>query len=399
MRYKLLLFTIFFALVFISCEDYVTEVDPLVYAVEDEVLDEPTQIPFLIKGVKQRFATATSELFIIADGLSDAFFFDNNVPNATYTSYNEIDNGEIFLDNNSVDAALYDIGELRYFADRLIERVQAMSGVDDADYRAAMFNGYFYGGVARYYYATYFGLEPNRGGGTIDNSAFIDSPEMYGLAIEKFVLALDYVANDAEARIVNSFIARAHLYNEDYSQAAVYAVNGMQEGDDDFLALYSPLTNNTYYVHAGTLRKQFVVDYRYHDYIVADSQEVNRIDIGEVYGNDGTLYYYQTRYFEASSPIPLMTWQENNLMLAELALRGQGSGDALSLVNSVRASHDIEPLDNIDLDVLLQERDKELFVRASRLPDQRRFDKWHLDPGTWQYLPLTEGERNANPNL
>ena len=94
-----------------------------------------------------------------------------------------------------------------------------------------------------------------------------------------------------------------------------------------------------------------------------------------------------------------MTWQENNLMLAELALRGQATGDALALVNEVRASHSIANLASVDLDVIYVERDKELFCTGSRLPDERRFNKWHLGSGTWQYFPITIDEINSNHNL
>ncbi len=53
----------------------------------------------------------------------------------------------------------------------------------------------------------------------------------------------------------------------------------------------------------------------------------------------------------------------------------------------------------VDLDVIYAERDKELFCTGSRLPDQRRFNKWHLGVGTWQYFPITSDEINSNKNL
>jgi len=95
-----------------------------------------------------------------------------------------------------------------------------------------------------------------------------------------------------------------------------------------------------------------------------------------------------------------MTWQEVNLMRAELKLRGAGSGDALALVNEVRASHNLAALTTVDLDVIYTERDKELFCTGVRLPDERRFSgKWHLGAGKWMYFPITQGERNNNPNF
>jgi hypothetical protein len=110
-------------------------------------------------------------------------------------------------------------------------------------------------------------------------------------------------------------------------------------------------------------------------------------------------YYRQDMYPEQGSPITVLTWQEMNLVRAELALRGQGGGDALALVNAVRASHSIDPLAAVDLDALIVEREKELFTTGARLIDQRRFDQWHLGDDTWQYLPITRSERANNPNV
>ena len=86
-------------------------------------------------------------------------------------------------------------------------------------------------------------------------------------------------------------------------------------------------------------------------------------------------------------------------MRAELSLRGVGGEDALQLVNEVRSSHGLEDLTSVNLDTVLEERDKELFCTGSRLPDQRRFERWHLSSDKWQYLPIPLDERNNNPHF
>jgi hypothetical protein len=111
------------------------------------------------------------------------------------------------------------------------------------------------------------------------------------------------------------------------------------------------------------------------------------------------MFYYQRKYDVETAPIATMSWQENHLMRAELILRGNLAGDALSLVNEVRTSHGVTQLGSIDLAGIEVERDKELFCTATRLPDQRRFGSFHLGPDRWQYLPITQNERNENPNL
>lgn len=396
-RIFFLLFTA--SLIFVSCKDYVTGVDPLVTAVDDNTLNTEAQLPFLTKGVQTRFAYALAQTDVCAAGLSDAFIFDNNVPNATYSQFAEIDAGDIQLDNNSVDEAYNTTGQFRFYADDLVRRTNSITVTDNTIKNNALFVGNFYGGYARFLYATYFGLNPTQGGSPIDNSAFINSDQMYELAIQKFVESLKYTTDELTIKSVNSVIARAYLYKGDYANAATYATNGLVSGDAPFEALHNVNQDNYWWEQAGALRPQFCADFRFKAYIDADPNEANRIKLDSIKGNNDVMYYYQVVYPEDVSPQTIISWQENNLIRAELILRGTGSGDALTLVNEVRASHSIDPLASIDLDGIYTERDKELFASANRLADQRRFDKWHLGQGTWEFLPVTQREREGNPNL
>ena len=398
-KLNLFLIFIFTMLVYTSCKNYVTNVDPLVTAVDDSELNNEAQIPFVIKGVETRFAYALAQTDVCAAGLSDAFFFDPNVPSATYPSFDEIDRGKIQLTNNSVDGAYNPVGQFRFYADDLIRRVNSIPISDDAVKNNALFTGYFYGGYARYLYAAYFGLNPTEGGSPIDNSPFINSNEMYDLAIEKFKESIKYLSDDLMIRTVNSVIARAYLYKGDFPNAASYASNGLVVGDAPFQALHNSNQDNYWWEQAGALRPQFVADLRFKGYIDSDPNEVNRIKIDSVIGFNDEIYYFQVVYPEDVSSQNIITWQENNLIRAELILRGAGSGDAIALVNEVRTSHAIAPLNSVDLDVIYSERDKELFASGNRLVDERRFNKWHLSAGTWEYLPVTERERNGNPNI
>ena len=108
----------------------------------------------------------------------------------------------------------------------------------------------------------------------------------------------------------------------------------------------------------------------------------------------------QIKYPDSDSPISIIDWQENHLILAELDLRGEATGgSALGAVNEVRASHGLFSLDEVDYSVLLHERDKELFCRGQRLIDQRRFPDelpWHT--GEWHYMVIPYEEEYANPN-
>jgi len=399
MKKIIFLFLLTFALFAIqSCEDYVQSIDPLINQVEDERLNDPSQLDFLIKGVLTDFADTQDNLYVLADGLSDELFFDFNVPNATFGTFQEIDEGNIRLDNNSVDGVFNNLGETRFLADDLLRRLGVMSGVPADKEKEAKFVANFIGGVTRYWYAAYFGLNPTEGGGVIDAGPFIPSEQMYDLAIDKLQAALSNAPTAYDARVVNSTIARIYLIRGNYSAAESFAQNGMVDGDAPYQGLHSIVANNYWWVQAGIGRTQWVVDYRFKDYIDADPAEANRIQIGPIVGNDGTTIYYRQERYGQDSPLTFISWQENELMLAEIEVR-LSKGDPLSRVNAVRASHGLSPLASVDLDVIYTERDKELFTLGMRLLDQRRFGRFHLPPGSWQYLPITERERLANDNL
>ena len=86
-------------------------------------------------------------------------------------------------------------------------------------------------------------------------------------------------------------------------------------------------------------------------------------------------------------------------MLAEADVRDGNAAGALGHVNAVRASHSLDALESIDLDGLMFEREKEFFASGFRLVDQRRMNTWHLGADTWQFLPITQSERNNNDNF
>lgn len=398
-----LLLLLSLVVVWSSCEDYATSVDPLIDRVEDELLTSESQVPFVVNGVKTRFAATQDQLMVMACLLADEFFFDGNLPGASWPQYSEIDLGEITLDNASISNNSLLLGELRFFADDLVRRVGEIDFTNNDLKESALFEGNLYGGIARYLYATYIGLNPNEGGGVIDNGPFIPSNEMYALAIEKFKAALTHTSDGYQQRIANSLLARSYLFKGDYANALTYAQGGMAAGDAPFQGLHNLEANNYFWQQAGAGRTQGGADARFHDYIVADPKEANRVLIEEIKGNDGTTTYYrQAKYPVEASPVTFISWQENELMLAELELRS-GNANALNRVNNVRASHGIDPLAAVDMRALIVERDKELCFTGVRLADQRRFDSeyqtWHLTPDKWKYLPITNNERNINPNI
>lgn len=383
----------------VACNDYVSDVQPLITQAQDNLLNTEAQVPFLVAGVKQQFANIASQLAGESDMLSDQVIYTSDIPTASFPQFEEIDKGLILTNNASVTNLALALGPLRFYADDLVRRIGIITFTNTAIQNDGLFTGYLYGGYARYLMAVNFGLNQNQPGNCIDAGPFIAQTDLLNQAIDKLKSALTVASKATDTRIVNSLIAKAYLAKSDYTNAAIYAVLGMAKGDADFNALYSSTSQTWWWGFAGNGRVQAGVNSRFNGYITADPNEANRIKIKTVKGTSGATYYYQIKYPNQDSPMPVMTWQENNLMLAELILRGNATGNALALVNDVRASHSIAALTAITTDGVLVERDKELFCQGSRLMDQNRTGNWHLAAGTWHYLPIPDRERLANPNL
>lgn len=397
-KYLLLVLPLF---VFISaCEDYIADVDPLIDVVQDNLLTSESQTEFVVRGVQQRFSVVASQIACQMDLLSDQMHYTSDIASASFPSFEEIDKGAI-VDNNATTTGTYrQLGELRFFADDLVRRANELTFVDPAKQSLALFNGNLYAGIARFYLATGFARSQNEPGSPIDAGTFIPAATLLDQAVEKYNAAANATTDALSKRIANSLIAKAYLAKGAYAQAAAAAANGMTSGDANFNALNSDVSNIYYWGFAGAGRVQIAVANRFNDYITADPKEVARIKINSVVGVSKATYYWQLKYPDKGSAFVMMTWKENNLMRAELILRGNATGNALDLVNAVRASYSLNNLTTIDLAGLMVERDKEMFVQGTRLIDQNRGAvPWHLAATTWRYLPISETEKLNNPNL
>jgi starch-binding outer membrane protein, SusD/RagB family len=396
----------FFAIVVTGCADFVQGIDDPIDQIPDPLLTDESQVLFLENGVKQRFALGWGQTIVLAEGLSDAFRFGGS--NATFPTFEQAHLCDFLTDNNSSSNAMLRLGQSAYLADNLIERVNAIGTFENAARRSsALYTAHLYGGLTRFQWATYYGLGPTEGGGFDVTgqraSPFVPSQNLYGIAVGRFNQALEHATAD-QARVVQSLKARTLLYNGDFPAALTAVSAGLTPADNPFQALYSTESANNWFADAGIGRSQLVPVDRYAAYIEEDEAEAARIPLISPANFTGLI---QNAYPTTSSPITVMSWQENYLMGAELGIRtgagtvtiGGSSYTPLELVNAVRESYDIDPLGSVDLDVIYVERDKELFARGQRLADNRRFNDFDHCAGPWRYIVITERETNNNDAL
>lgn len=416
MLFKKLIYLVILAGLFImpACEDFVQNVEDPINVVNPDALTSEDQVQFYMNGVIGRYHITHDALTVIACGLSDACVFQTDfVADATFPTFGDIDRGVIEFDNNSVDGPFNTLGQGRYLADAFLQAIAEIDFTDQALKKKAEYTGNLYAGLTRYSYAAYFGLEVgDNGGGVIDAGPFIPSTEMYGMAIEKLQAAVAGAPTPYDARVGNSLIGRIHVYMGNYAEAKSFLEGGLIKGDAPLQSVHTLESTNVWAAQAGRSRTQYSVNSRFNDYIAQNPQEASRVPIEVIPDEDltdvgvaATRDFYRQIKYDRESEINIISWQENNLLLAEVEMRINGTTGAvkaLQLINEVRASHDIDPLSpatTVNIDLILTERDKELFVTGNRMIDQRRTNTFHLPEGTWRFFPITQNERNQNPNF
>lgn len=417
MRFSLLFTGVVGAAVSLSaCDSFVEDTDLPIDRVESDSLTQQSEIGFLATGVKEGFNDTYDALAVAADLLSDAAQFDQGVRNATFPTFGEVDRGDILFDNNTIDNVYNALNEYRFLADEILNRADAIDFTSDDEgaeaERLARYTGNLHGGISRYFLGAYFSPDPQAqtGGAPISPdrespSAVIPTSELYNQAQQKLETALQFVADGDDGayqtRLINTMRARIALFAGNREQAASFAANGLIEGDPAFQGQYVVGTSpNNWWSEGGRGRTQVSIDDRFFDYDQEDNRMLVETAPPASASNPGP-FYRQALYQDAGDPIPFLTWQENALILAEADIFDGNSDDseARDLINSVRASRGIAELgdEDVDQDTLLEVRDRELFTRGLRLIDQRRFGL-PLANGTG-FFPLTQSERNANPNL
>lgn len=130
---------------------------------------------------------------------------------------------------------------------------------------------------------------------------------------------------------------------------------------------------------------------------------------------DGNRMWLQGKYAGLGTPLPIATYDEAQLILAEAALRGGSPTDAVNIINALRARSSTPAYTGATdqasvLALLIEERRRELWLEGQHLYDTIRFNLT-LSPttgstfskggtyGTTKCLPLPNVERLNNPNI
>lgn len=246
----------------------------------------------------------------------------------------------------------------------------------------------------------------------IDEGPLLTPAQVLGLAEDRFDRALELANQASTTSLANAArVGRARVRLDLGNMAG--AASDAREVPEGFVlnATYSAANSRRWNrIYDDNYRNLYIsVHPSFHDLEVdgVPDSRVPVVDAGRN-GHDGvTRVWQQLKFTEVGSPIPIASWREAQLILAEAA----GGAEAVAAINALRASASLPAYGGgSDAEITAQvreERRRELYLQGHRLNDMLRFDipfeagTTHkgVDFGPTTCLPLPDAERLNNPNV
>jgi len=244
----------------------------------------------------------------------------------------------------------------------------------------------------------------------IDEGPILTPHEVLRIAEQRFTTAIEYAkaaGRDDLETMARVGRARARLDLGDLEGAAADAEQ-VPEGfvwNAEYSTINGRRENRLYNLN----RRNRYLSVNPVDYgaLELDGQPDPRVPVTDsgLKGHDGsTQHYYQHKYPSADAPIPLASWAEAQLIIAEAR-----PAEAEAAINRLRAHQGLPayvPSGDILADVL-EERRRQLFSEGHRLNDMLRhglpfptgFNHKGQAYGPITCMPLPEQEKRSNPNI
>lgn len=410
----LVVFALMLPLLFTACDtDTLLNVDaPSQMPAED--LENPDNAALLVNGAVADFECAYGAFVVVQGIMSDelgdaqlgaaAWFYDRrNAGLATASAY-----GTNGCNSSQTPGVYRPLSTARWSADNALTYLQSWTDEQvpnrtELIAEAALYAGFSYNlmGMAMCSAA-------------IDGGPEVSGSELLATAEQRFTTAMD--AADAVGRddIVNAALvgrARVRLYQGDGSGA----VTDAQQVPTDFVynATASQDNSRRYnrVFHSNILSTNYTIEEQSRNITTAGVEDPRtQTSNAGTTANDGTTLWVQHKYEDYSSPIPIVTGGEAQLIIAE----AEGGSTAVDIINDLRDGAGVPHFDGGTeqeiMDAVIAERRRELWLQGHRHYDVGRFDLPLIPaPGTpypkgGEYgstscLPLPDVERFNNPNI
>lgn len=378
--------------------------------VEAGALDDPRLASTLVSSALGQFECAYAAAVATTGVLSEEYIVSSYFVNANIWGWRGVETktepGNCAENRNASNLGYYTpMQAARYMAEDGIARINTFDDADVPDKAELLAQLAVYGAYS------YVLLGENYCEMAFDAGPIMQPDEVLATAEAKFTdaISLAEAAGDDDLRNM-ALIGRARV-RLDLGKKPEAAADAEQIPEGYMrVAEYSesrPRRENR--VYNLTIRNDFLsVGPNYRDLTVGGEPDprVPVLNTGEM-GQDGvTEQWAQQLYTSAGSSIPVASWKEAQLILAE-ALGGQDAKDA---INRVRAADGVPALDGSEgsdiTALVLEERRRVLFSQGQRLNDMLRHDipfpsgTNHKGQtyGPTTCIPLPDVERLNNPN-
>lgn len=369
--------------------------------VPGEFLDDPANADLLLASAIADFECAFAE-YIAAGGLMGDELVDGQLAARMWPydrrSADETDPVYSTFTCNDPDPGVYQtLSTARFTAERAMEVIEDPAQVATA----AAYAGY-----------TYVLLGEAMCSAAVDAGPELSKTDLFQLADERFTTAIA----GAPVEIVNMAQvgrARARLDLGDLA-GALSDAQAVPEGFErlaEYNAASFRSSNRLWTLNNRDERVSVENDF----WSVGDPRVAVQ-DMGRVAtSDDSTPLWVQMKYPSQDSSIPIATWEEAQLIIAE----AQGGQAAVTIFNDLRSRAGAGPVsgttDEEIRDLLIQERGIELWLESHHLFDKVRFGLDFTPPagtvyqegsaakggfyGSVSCLPLPRVERVNNPNI
>lgn len=390
------------------------------------VIDDPLKAQTVVNGVMADFECALGSYVVLGGLLGEELIDATQTADRWPYDRREVQPGDARYGTfGCTDLGVYvPLATARYSADQALMRLEAwtddqMPGLNRPRLIAT---AAAYGGYA------YLLLGEGFCSSAVDEGPELTSQQMFALAEQRFTRALaalgsmsDTTSNSlrrmawagrARARL-NQGMANPAKLAEAAADAAlvpdtiIRVATAAGPGDSRRFNRVFSQNNESQLVAVGP---------RYRGLMVGDSVD-RRVIVTDANrtATDGTRIWVQNKYASLAAPLPIASYDEAQLILAEVALRQGSPGTAVDIIDALRARAGLpaytggESVPEVTA-LLIEERRRELFLEGQHLWDVRRFDL-ALTPaagtafakggtyGNTKCLPLPNIERFNNPNI
>ena len=383
--------------------------------VQSSILDGPANIPLLVNSAVGDFECAFQQYVIVTGQVSDeldngnlasaeAFQLDRRSVNKERTHY------ALYLCGTE-EGILTPIETARYDADQVLLRLAAASDADvpnrtSLTATAAAYSGY-----------SYILLGEGFCSAAVDGGPELTAAQVFTIAEQKFTQAITAAQTSGNASMLNlSYTGRARARLDMGNTAgaladaqlvpAGFVINAKTSGAATraFNRVFASVNQNSSLIIGAAFRNLTYGG-------VADPR-VPVANANRLASDNTNPMWIQNKYLSRDAPIPLASYQEAQLIVAEVS----GGQTAVNIINALHTARGLPATfaSNDPATIMAQvidERKRELFLQSQRFYDINRFNL-PLDPapgtsygykggfyGDMRCFPLPDVERLNNPTL